>query len=148
MPPAEADVGVLGRDERQRPSILRTTRVPTLSRSSWLSASCITSPLIQKRVCRIAMSGARNVTCISGERRVLARNGPVGPCRRAIRSRKPARLVVQAPLTVMNCASSASDSAMASGSCAFHAALKRCSRSRMAASSAGLMWDSMQGSLL
>ena len=54
-------------------------------------------------------------TLTSGERRALAGTA-VGPCRRCIRSRKPWRLVVQAPLTVMNCASSASDAAMASGS--------------------------------
>src|SRR5215218_49247 len=122
-----------------RPSILRSTRVPTLSRSSWLSASCITSPLIQNRVCRIATSGVTNVTLTSGERRALARYGPFGPCRRCIRSRKPWRLVVQAPLTVMNCASSASDAAMASGSCRFQARLNWFSISRIASSSAWLI---------
>src|SRR3954466_1635246 len=122
-----------------RPSILRSTRVPTLSRSSWLSASCITSPWIQNRVCRIATSGVTNVTLTSGERRALARYGPFGPCRRCIRSRKPWRLVVQAPLTVMNCASSASDAARASGSCRFQAMLNWFSISRIASSSAWLI---------
>ena len=74
---------------RQRPSILRTTRVPMLSATAWLSASCKTSPSIQKRVCRIAMSGVRKCTCISGDLRVLDRNGPFAPCRRCIRSRNP-----------------------------------------------------------
>src|SRR6516162_3409707 len=53
--------------------------------------------------------------------RVLDRNGPLAPCRRRIKSRKPSRVLVHAPLTVTNWASSTSDSTMASGSCRPHA---------------------------
>src|SRR5215813_374678 len=67
------------------------------------------------RECITATSGARKRTCISGVSRVLARNGPLGPCRRRIKSRKPSRVLVHAPLTVTNWASSRSDSTMASG---------------------------------
>src|SRR5262249_46064952 len=92
-----------------------------------------------KRVCITATSGARKRTSISGVSRVLERNGPVGPCRRRIRSRKPSRVLVQAPLTVTNWASSTSDSTMASGSCRPHASLNRNSISRIASSSALVM---------
>src|SRR5215469_1478240 len=53
-----------------------------------------------KRECITATSGARNRTCISGVSRVLDRNGPLAPCRRRIKSRKPSRVLVHAPLTV------------------------------------------------
>src|SRR5215471_11109794 len=89
-----------------------------------------------KRVCATATSGPRKRTCISGVSRVLARNGPVGPCRRRIRSRKPSLLVVHAPLTVTNWASSRSESTMPSGSCRPHASLNLNSISRIASSSA------------
>src|SRR6516225_2572872 len=51
------------------------------------------------RECITATSGARKRTCISGVSRVLARNGPLGPCRRRIKSRKSARVLVLTPLT-------------------------------------------------
>src|SRR6516225_2483261 len=53
-----------------------------------------------KRECITATSGARKRTCISGVSRVLDRNGPLAPCRRRIKSRKPSRVLVHAPLTV------------------------------------------------
>src|SRR5262245_59938651 len=92
-----------------------------------------------KRVYITATSGARKRTCISGVSRVLARNGPCGPCRRRIKSRKSARVLVHAPLTVTKLASSTSDSTMPSGSCRPHAALNRNSISRIASSSALVM---------
>src|SRR6516162_263624 len=88
------------------------------------------------RECITATSGARKRTCISGVSRVLDRNGPLGPCRRRIKSRKSARVLVHAPLTVTNWASSRSDSTMASGSCRPHAWLNRNSMLRIASSSA------------
>src|SRR5262249_15073119 len=42
-----------------------------------------------KRECITATSGARKRTCTSGVSRVLDRNGPLAPCRRRIKSRKP-----------------------------------------------------------
>src|SRR5215813_5755090 len=88
-----------------------------------------------KRECITATSGARRRTCISGVSRVLDRNGPVAPCRRRIRSKIWARVVVHAPLTVTNWASSVTDSTMPSASCLPHASLKRNSISRIASSS-------------
>src|SRR4030081_1854773 len=94
------------------------------------------------RECTIATSGARKRTCISGVSRVLDRNGPLAPCRRRIKSRKSARVLVHAPLTVTNWASSTRDSIMPSASCRPHAWLNRNSISRIASSSALVMTTS------
>src|SRR6266545_8383582 len=53
-----------------------------------------------KRECITATSGARKRTCISGVSRVLDRNGPLAPCRRRIKSRNSARVLLHAPFTV------------------------------------------------
>src|SRR5207248_3172537 len=81
----------------------------------------------------------RKRTSISGVSRVLDRNGPLEPCRRCIKSRKPARLLVHAPLTVTNWASSTSESIMPSASCRPHASLNRNPILRIASSSALVM---------
>src|SRR3979490_323870 len=97
------------------------------------------SPYMWNRECITATSGARKRTCISGVPRVLDRNGPLAPCRRRIKSRNSPRVLLHAPLTVTNWASSTRDSTMPSGSCRPHASLNRNSISRIASSSALVM---------
>ena len=109
----------------QRPPVLRSTRVPTHSRDGWLSASYLHLAVDPEAGVQDGDVGREKR---DAHLRRFAHAGAV----RAARSRagaasgrgSPAHHMVQAPLTVMNWASSTSGSAMASGSWRSHPVLK------------------------